>query len=71
MVTGMRKQAVMLNMAACSNLRNLTDFSSRVNSGTYCLEGFISRLTTRKNYTIDISFRFRRVLRDLHICFTQ
>ena len=67
MVTGMRKQAVMLNMEACSNL----NFSSRVNSGTYCLEGFISRLTTCKNYTIDISFRFIRVLHDLHICFTQ
>ena len=63
----MRKQAVMHNMAGCSNL----NFSSRVNSGTYCLEGFISRLTTSKNYTIDISFRFRRVVRDLHICFTQ
>ena len=68
MVTGITKQAVMLNMAACSNL---TDFSSRVHSGTYCLEGFISRLTTRRNYTIDIAFRFIRVLRDLHICFTQ
>ena len=67
MVTGMIKQAVMLHMAACSNL----NFSSRVNSGTYCLEGFISRLTTRKNYTINISFRFIRVLHDLHICFTQ
>ena len=29
-------------------------------------QGF-SRLTTRKNYTIDISFRFIRVLRDLYI----
>ena len=30
MVTGIRKQAVMLNMEACSNL----NFSSRVSSGS-------------------------------------
>ena len=42
MVTGMRKQAVMLNMAACSNL----NFLSRINNGTYCLEGFRGFLTS-------------------------
>ena len=42
MVTGMRKQAVMLNMAACSNL----NFSSGDNSETYCLEGFIGFLAS-------------------------
>ena len=38
----MRKQGVMLDMAACSNL----SFLSRINNGTYCLEGFIGFLTS-------------------------
>ena len=65
----MRKQGVMLDMAACSNL----SFLSRINNGTYCLEGFIGFLTSlyAQNYMIDVSFRFIRVLRDLHTCFTQ